>query len=146
MEDKTYGIKTHLVEQFRELQISRRKSTMVFVGNCTLLNSAPIRATVEAGNGIISITPFPLFGGGLVGYRIPPQRLSLIIPNYISILLHPALMIHLLFDTDAQKYEFVGQLNLPENESSDASASHTPTPLHKSAHQTLVFKMFKQNE
>jgi hypothetical protein len=73
MEDKSYGIKTHLVEEFRELQISRQKSTMVFVGNCSLfINSAPIRTTVEAGNGIISITPFPLFAAGLVGYRIPP--------------------------------------------------------------------------
>jgi hypothetical protein len=128
MEDKTYGIKTHLVEEFRELQISRQKSTMVFVGNCSLfINSAPIRTTVEAGNGIISITPFPLFAAGLVRYRIPPQRLNVIFPNTITILLHPALTIHLVFDTDDQKREFVGQLNLPENESSEGSASASPS-------------------
>nr|XP_015836281.1 PREDICTED: uncharacterized protein LOC107398056 [Tribolium castaneum] len=91
MEDKTYGIKTHLVEEFNELQISRQKSTRMFVGNCSLfINSVPIRTTVEAGNGF---------------------------------LLHPALTIHLVFDTDDQKREFVGQLNLAENESSEGSAS-----------------------
>jgi hypothetical protein len=35
IEDKTYGIKTHLVEEFKQLQISRQKIAMAFLGNST---------------------------------------------------------------------------------------------------------------
>ncbi|CAH1379907.1 unnamed protein product [Tenebrio molitor] len=137
MEDKTYGIKTHLVEEFRELQISRRKSTMVFVGSCTLfINRAPVRVNIEAGNGAISITPFPLLGA-LVGYRIPPQRLNLIFPNQVSIELHPALIIHLMFSTDEEKLEFIGHLNLRENESSSEESGSSSGPSTDSGIQNV---------
>jgi hypothetical protein len=113
MEGKTYGIKTHLVEEFKQLQISRQKIAMAFLGNCTLvINATPIRTRIDAANGIISLLPFPLFPAGLVGFRIPPQRLNLIFPNVLSIMFHPALRIDLLFDTDEQKRVFIGALNL----------------------------------
>jgi hypothetical protein len=78
MEDKTYGIKTHLVEEFKQFKISRHKREMAFLGNCTLLiNAIPMRTSVTAANGVISINPFPLIAGGLVGFPIPPQHLNL---------------------------------------------------------------------
>jgi hypothetical protein len=58
MEDKTYGIKTHLVEEFKQFKISRHKREMAFLGNCTLLiNAIPMRTSVTAANGVISINP-----------------------------------------------------------------------------------------
>jgi hypothetical protein len=115
MEDKTYGIKTHLVEEFKQFQISRQKAAiaMAFTGKCTLFISAlPMLTSVVAANGVISINPFPLFEGGLMGFRIPPQRLELTLGNLVVIALHPSLKIQLIFDSADQKLEFLGKLNL----------------------------------
>ncbi|RZC35329.1 hypothetical protein BDFB_012263 [Asbolus verrucosus] len=84
-----------------------------FVGNCTLfINSEYMRCRVEALNSVISLTPFPLFPMGLIGFRIPPQRLCLINPNNVVISLHSSLKVHLTFDSANEKMEFVGMLNL----------------------------------
>ncbi|KAH0822041.1 hypothetical protein GEV33_000750 [Tenebrio molitor] len=97
---------------------------MAFTGNCTLLISAlPMLTSVVAANGVISINPFPLFEGGLMGFRIPPQRLELTLGNLVVIALHPSLKIQLIFDSADQKLEFLGKLNLAEESSGDESAS-----------------------
>lgn len=104
MKNKTYGIKTHLAEEFKPFKISRQKSAMAFLGNCTLLiNAMAIRTRVETANRVISITSFPLFEMGLVEFRISPQRFDLIFSNMVPIALNPALKIYLFFDSDDQK-------------------------------------------
>jgi hypothetical protein len=56
-------------------------------------------------------------------------------PNVVSI--HPALRIDLLFDTDEQKREFIGALNLPEDgSSSEGSASSSSPPSNPSSGPT----------
>jgi hypothetical protein len=80
MEDKTYGIKTHLVEEFKQFQISRQKAAiaMAFTGNCTLfISTLPMLTSVVAANGVISINPFPLFEGGLWGLEYLPNASNL---------------------------------------------------------------------
>ncbi|KYB24823.1 hypothetical protein TcasGA2_TC031832 [Tribolium castaneum] len=85
-----------------------------------------MRTSVVAANGVISINPFPLFEGGLMGFRIPPQRLESSGFNWVVIALHPSLKIQLIFDSADQKLEFLGKLNLAEESSSgDESASAT---------------------
>ncbi|KAH0818281.1 hypothetical protein GEV33_004510 [Tenebrio molitor] len=141
MEVKTYGIKTHLVEEFKQFKISRHKREMAFLGNCTLLiNAIPMRSSVRAANGVISINPFPLIAGGLVGFPIPPQHLNLEVHCCVPITLHSALQIFLIFDADEQKMEFIAHLNLAEHgtsssdetdksasSNSNSNASQTPT-------------------
>jgi hypothetical protein len=141
MEDKTYGIKTHLVEEFKQFKISRHKREMAFLGNCTLLiNAIPMRSSVRAANGVISINPFPLIAGGLVGFPIPPQHLNLEVHCCVPITLHSALQIFLIFDADEQKMDIIAHLNLAEHgtsssdetdksasSNSNSNASQTPT-------------------
>ena len=55
MEDKTYGIKTHLVEEFKQFEISRHTVKMAFLNNCTLIiNASDLRTRVVALNGVIT--------------------------------------------------------------------------------------------
>ncbi|CAH1380431.1 unnamed protein product, partial [Tenebrio molitor] len=111
-----------------ELQIGSLQTIPSFVGDCILfVNANPVAVHVVAGNGVLSVTPFPLFPMGLIGFQVPARYLDQTQPRIINILrsyillniaLDPGLRITLWFTTEDEKWNFIGFLNLPENQSS----------------------------
>jgi hypothetical protein len=106
----------HLTDKFKQLQISSLQTMPSFVGDCILfVNANPVAVHVVAGNGVLSVTPFPLFPMGLIGFQVPAQYLDQTQPRSINIALDPGLRIKLWFTTENEKWNFSGFLNLPEN-------------------------------
>lgn len=62
----------HLTDKFKQLQIGSLQTMPSFVGDCILfINANPVAVHVVAGNGVLSVTPFPLFPMGLIGFQVP---------------------------------------------------------------------------
>jgi hypothetical protein len=119
-----------------ELQIGSLQTMPSFVGDCILfVNANPVTVHVVAGNVVLSVTPFPLFLMGLIGFQVPAQYLNQTQPRIINIALEPGLRITLWFTTEDEKWNFIGFLNLPENQSSsDEKEVLAPGPTHLQAH------------
>ncbi|EEZ99067.2 hypothetical protein TcasGA2_TC004943 [Tribolium castaneum] len=115
----------HLTDKFKQLQIGSLQTMPSFVGDCILfINANPVAVHVVAGNGVLSVTPFPLFPMGLIGFQVPAQYLDQTQPRSIVIALTPGLRITLWFKSKEEKWNFIGFLNLPENlSSSDETGS-----------------------
>ncbi|RZB94424.1 hypothetical protein BDFB_011637 [Asbolus verrucosus] len=134
MEHKKYGVKTQLIKEFKRFQISVRdrhlRKMPPFIGNGNVwINGDIATCRIEALNGILSVTPFPLMPQGLIGFQLPQQTLIHINIQSVLIVLHPDMRVTLIFDTPTEKDEFttqLGELNLswrPVNSSSSADSS-----------------------